>query len=436
MPRIKRPTATGDARLVALLGDDRFRRLWLAGGIAGTLRWLETLAVGVYVFQVTRSPSLVALMTFVRMVPMLVVGLPAGAIAERFDRKALLVGGLAVLSAVSAVLALLTHTGNLALWHIGLGAFIAGTFWTTEFPVRRIMAGEIVGPSRLAGAMGLESATGNATRMLGPLIGGLLLDLVGLAGAYLISALCHGLAALVVAPMTYRPEVVRAAPSRMLARVAEGLAYAWRVRVVLATLLVTVIVNLFGFAYISMVPVIGEGTLGLSAFWTGLLMSSEGFGALLGALAVGTWAATRDYGAIYVGFSFLFLVMVVLFALSRSFPLSLAALFLSGIGISGFAVMQSTIMFTIAPAEMRSRLMGALTVCIGAGPLGMLHVGYLAEWFGAPGAVAIIAGEGLIALSALAWAYPELCRRRPLPRPERRAEATPGPATPRQSPDA
>lgn len=409
--RIKFPTVTAGAGIGALLGDDRFRRLWLAGGIAGTLRWLETLAVGVYVFQVTRSPSTVALMTFIRMVPMLVVGLPAGAIAERFDRRTLLVGGLAMLAVVSAVLAALSYTDNLALWHIALGAFVAGTFWTTEFPVRRIMAGEIVGASRLAGAMGLEAATSNATRMLGPLFGGLLLDVVGLAGAYLMSALFHALAALTVWPIAYRAERARATPPRILTGLAEGLAYAWRDRIVLATLLVTVIVNLWGFAYISLIPVIGENRLGLSAFWIGVLMSSEGLGALLGALAVGSWAVARNYGRIYVGFSFLFLAMVVLFALSPSFPLSLAALLLSGIGISGFSVMQSTIMFIVAPVEMRSRLMGALTVCIGAGPLGMLHVGYLADHVGAPAAVAIIALEGLIALAMLVWFYPEFRRR-------------------------
>jgi MFS family permease len=404
------------AQLAALFADRRFCRVWLTGGIAGTLRWLENLAVGVFVYQATGSPSLVALMTFVRLGPMLLLGLPAGALAERFDRKWLLFAGLAVLAVTSAILAALAASGRITLWHIALGAFMGGAFWAGEFPVRRTMIGEIIGRGHLATAMGLESATSNATRMVGPLLGGLLLQVAGLEAAYLISALFYGLAALLIWPLRYRAEAPAGAALGMLREIAEGLAYARSQRLVLATLAVTLVVNLWGFAYIALVPVIGEAQLQLSAFLTGVLMSAEGLGALIGALAVGALARPWHYTRVYLGFSFLFLAMVLLFALSRSFPLSLAALFASGIGIAGFAVMQSTIMFLSSPPKLRSRLMGLLTVSIGTGPLGMLHVGYLADWLGAGNAILIMAIEGLLALVLVAWWWPELWRTRDLAR--------------------
>jgi MFS family permease len=402
------------AQLAALFANRRFCRVWLAGGIAGTLRWLENLAVGVFVYQATGSPSLVALMTFIRLGPMLLLGLPAGALAERFDRKWLLFAGLAILAVTSAILAALAAGGRITLWQIALGAFMGGAFWAGEFPVRRTMIGEIIDRGHLAAAMGLESATSNATRMIGPLLGGLLLQVAGLEAAYLISALFYGLAALSIWPLSYRAEVPAGAALGMLRGMAEGLAYARASRLVLATLAVTLVVNLWGFAYIALVPVVGEARLGLSAFLIGVLMSAEGFGALLGALSVGALARPWQYTRVYLVSSFVFLVMVLIFALSRSFPLSLAALFASGIGIAGFAVMQSTIMFLASPPALRSRLMGLLTVSIGTGPLGMLHVGYVADWLGAGSAIVIMTLEGLLALALVAWWWPELWRSRDL----------------------
>jgi MFS family permease len=190
----------------------------------------------------------------------------------------------------------------------------------------------------------------------------------------------------------------------------EGWRFTRSRRVIVGALAVTVIVNLWGFAYITMIPVIGERALALSPAMIGLLMSTEGLGALIGALLVARFGRPGRYTQIYLGSSLVFLLGVLAFGLSRSFALSLALLLLSGIGIAGFSVMQSTIFFLAAPAAVRSRVMGLLTVSIGAGPIGMLHVGLLADWLGAANAVALIAAEGLIALALVALLWPELRR--------------------------
>jgi MFS family permease len=104
-------------------------------------------------------------MTFLRMAPMFLFGIPAGALADRYDRKRLLLIGLLVLASAAAGLALVAFLGRIALWHIAVGTFLNGMFWASEFPVRRIMLGEIAGPERLSRAMAFESATSNATRM-------------------------------------------------------------------------------------------------------------------------------------------------------------------------------------------------------------------------------------------------------------------------------
>jgi predicted MFS family arabinose efflux permease len=170
-------------------------------------------------------------------------------------------------------------------------------------------------------------------------------------------------------------------------------------------------VNIFGFPYVSMVPVIGKDELGLSPVLIGVLASAEGLGALITALTIATQAGPLKYTRIYLYGSFLFLVAVLLFALSDWFALSLLIIFIGGFGIAGFATLQSTLVMMATPPEMRSRVMGVLTVSIGTGPLGILHVGLLASLLSAPTAVMIIAIEGLIVLGIATLIWPELRRR-------------------------
>jgi MFS family permease len=394
----------------ALLRSPAFVRVWMSGAVAGVLRWLELLAIAVYVLETTGSPFLVALMTFLRMAPMFLFGIPAGALADRYDRKRLLIIGLLVLAGVAAVLALIAFLDRIALWHIALGSFLNGIFWASEFPVRRIMLGEIAGTSRLSRAMALESATSNATRMIGPALGGVLLQVIGLYGVYALAAVLYAAAVLLVLPVVYRAAGGASAGGSLLTMLGEAWRFARAQRLIVGALAVTVIVNLWGFAYITMVPVIGERALGLSPGLIGVLMSTEGLGAVLGALLVARYERPRQDTRIYTGSSAAFLFSVLAFALSPSFPLSLVLMLACGIAIAGFAVMQVTILFLAAPAAMRSRVMGLVTVAIGAGPIGMLYVGVLADWLGAPAAVASIAIQGLIALALTAWCWPEMRR--------------------------
>jgi MFS family permease len=409
-PRLQPPFAGRAAALAALWAERDFFRVWLAGGLVGVLRWFEILAVSVFTFQLTGSPSAVALMTFIRMAPLFLFGLLAGALADRFDRKRLLILGLLVLTVSSLMIAALAWSGRIELWHIAAGSFLNGIFWSAEFPVRRTMLGEIAGMDRLNQAMALEAATGNATRMLGPPLGGLLLEVGGLGGAFLLATVVYAIGIVVVLPVAHRSEGGAGRGWSMLGTLIEGWRFIRARRLIVGTLAVTVAVNLWGFAYITMVPVIGELELGLSAFLIGILMAGEGLGALIGAFLVGIWGRPHDYARIYLGSSVLFQLAVLAFALSGWVPLSFALILLCGLAIAGFAVMQSTILFLAAPAEVRSRVMGVLTVSIGAGPIGMLHVGWLADWLGPSTAVAVMAIEGLIAVIAAAIIWPELRR--------------------------
>ncbi len=380
----------------------------MAGGVVGTMRWLEILVIAVYVLELTGSAFMVALMLVLRSLPMFLLGSVSGAIADQVSRKLLQATALIAAAVVSAVLAVLALSGLIELWHIGTGAFLSGMLWSFEFPVRRTMLGEIAGPRGIAAGMALDSATTNGTRMLGPALGGLIFETVGLPGAYVLGAALYGIGFGLMVSLQYTSTAALVPNWNVVQTVRDGLRYVRADRAIVGTLAITVIMNLWVFPFAAMVPVIGEAELGLSAFPIGILMSAEGTGAFIGALLIANLARPAWFRRIYLGGSFLVVSMVVVFALSPWYGLSLALLFVAGFGAAGFSAMQTTMMFLQAPPEMRGRVMGVVSVCIGAGPLGVLHIGLLATWFDASTAVLIVALEGLAAL-ALARAYwPEI----------------------------
>jgi MFS family permease len=385
-------------RMIAASVPD-FWRLWYVGLIVATVRWLETIAVGVVVYQRTDSAFLVSMMTLLRLLPMGLFGVFLGALAERFDRAKTLLIVVLLMSGTSAVLAVLAWTGQLEIWHLALASFINGCGWCTDNPVRRVMIGEVVGREGMGTAMALDVGATNASRMVGPAVGGFLLAGAGIQGAFILSVMMYGTALWAV--LTIRSRIPRAAgASAVLARIAEGLALVRTDKRLIGVLLVTVIYNIFAWPFTSMIPVIGRDRLHLGPEGVGLLAAMDGIGAFVGALLVALWLAPRWYGRTYLCGVVLYLITVVMFALVQSPALAAAALLLTGLGGAGFATTQATLVYLASPPEMRSRILGVLTVCIGTGPIGFLWLGWLADRIGSHNATAVTGVLGLLAMAA------------------------------------
>ncbi len=383
----------------ALFSDRDFLRLWIAGLCTFVVRWLETLAVGVFAYAATGSAFVVAMLTMLRLLPMGLFGAFLGAAADRMDRRQALL--LVVLSqaATSAVIAALAFADTVAVWHLAVASFMNGVAWAADNPVRRAMIGHVVGPSRMGVAMSVDVATSNGSRVLGPTLGGLLLATVGLEGAFLLSVVLYLPAIVAVLRLPRTPPAPGAVTLPVLASIAEGLALVRREPRLIGALTVTLLFNLFGWPCTSMVPVIGKDRLELGPEGVGLLAGMDGVGAFLGAITIALLARPEHYKAIYLGGITLYLVMTVAFALATTPLLAGTALLLTGVGGAGFAIMQPTLIFLATPVEMRSRILGLLSVCIGLGPIGFLVLGGLAELAGAPVATAMMALAGLMALA-------------------------------------
>ena len=394
-----------------LIADANFLRLWFAGAFAATARWLEMLAVGIFVFEVTASAALVAAMLMLRMLPMGLFGVFGGEIANRFDRKRILLTTLALMFGVAVAVGSLAYFDRLTVWQVGLAAFIAGLAWVIDFPVRRTLLADAVGSARLGSAMSLDTVASSGTRMIGPLLGGTLYAVAGMDGAFLLSAGAYALAFAILLGLPPIAGHGTVLGGKVAHRIRDGLRVLRRVPVLQGVLAVTVVFNVWGFPIISMVPVIGADVLFLAPFEVGVLASMEGLGSLLGALALAAFARSRQYRLLYFFGVFTYLAAATVFAHSAEPVLSGALLFVLGISMAAFAAMQSALVLLNTPLENRRQMMGILSVCIGSGPIGLAHLGLLASWFGASAACTIVAVEGLAVLAIVAFKWPGLVSR-------------------------
>ena len=377
------------------------------GATTNVMRWLETVALGFFVYELTGSPFWVAFVGLVRMLPMFVLGAFVGVIADRIDRRLLLMAAMGLLAVTYAVLAVLAITERIDLWHVLTGAFVAGMVWVTDFPARRSMIAEVVQPHRVGIAMGLEMATSNFSRMLGPLAAGGFLATVGIQGAYIAGVVLFVSALLMAATLNYSAPVRARSAVQPLTNFVEGIRYIRSDAVVVMTLAITVAMNMFAFPYNHMVPVIADDKLGAGALGLGLLFSAEGAGATLGSLLIAARAKPQHYTRVYLYGSLLFLVAILMFAFAPWYALALGLLFVGGFGMAAFGTLQSIIIITSSPPEVRGRVLGVLAVAIGTGPIGALQVGLVADSLGAPLAVTATAVAGIVVVAGAAVLYPK-----------------------------
>ena len=369
--------------------------------------WLEMLVIPLLTLELTDSPFLVSLVFFLRFVPML-FGFGLGVLSERINRKHLLTSGLIVQAATALTWALLAVTGSIEFWHLAVGNFLIGIVMTSDFPVRRTMMGEIVDRSQVGRAMSLEMTSSSFFRILGPFAGGVLLGTVGAHGGFLLAALLYLVGLIIAVSTNYLQPLSTERYTSPKTQMTQGISYIRRNEIIIGTLVVTLVVNAFGFSYMSQQPVVARQVLEVSDVLIGVLQSVEGLGMFLGAALVTIFARPHQYIRIYMGSSLLYLLTITLFSQSNTYWASLLILFLSGIGMSGFAAMQSAIMVYTSSQEMRGRVMGSVTMFIGFGPLGALGIGMLAGFYSIPTAVMITACIGIACTLIVFILYPSM----------------------------
>jgi hypothetical protein len=216
------------------------------------------------------------------------------------------------------------------------------------------MIGEVVGHEHMGRAMSVNVGANNASRMLGPIGGGLLLASTGISGALTVSMLCYAVALAAAIRIIYHNTPITDASRGVLTRIIEGLVLVRNDPKLIGILTITVIYNAFGGPLTLMIPVIGQDNLHLGASGIGILASMDGIGAFCGSIGLALWAKPAHYARLYVGGVMLYLVLLIVFALVPNVPFAGTALLLTGVCNSAFSVMHATLIYLVAPPEMRS----------------------------------------------------------------------------------
>jgi len=368
-----------------------FRRLALSNFFWWQANLMEQVVLGWLVLELTDSAWLVALAGFARSAPYLISGFISGLVIDRFGRRKIILAAQSCNTVIYGIIALLLWLNQLTFWHLLVGALAAGAAWSLDWPARRSLVPDLVGKERTIDAMLVENFVQNFSRILGPFTGGILIAVLGAQGCYWVLTAISALTLLVLSGLTHRPIPQTALPIRRspLATAKEGLHYVRHNEPILAVLLITAVMNMLAFPYMTLLPVFARDVLNQGPVGLGILGAGSGIGAFLGLLIINQLRHRVNPGWIFGIGSFFQAIAILCFANSTIFDLSLILLICSGLGQACFSTMQSTIILLSSSDEMRSRAMGTLVLAIGAGPLGRLQAGGLAQGFGAPVAMTI-----------------------------------------------
>ena len=381
-----------------VLKNGDFRTLWTVKVVNEVSRRIELLTLGYLVLRMTDSPFQVGLIAVFLNLPRPFFSLFAGLVADRLDRRRVLIGVHAIYSVISTVLLLLIVMGAVEPWHVFIAVFLQGSAKALDDPSRRTAIFDLAGRERLASAMSLETINNNSGKIAGPLIGGVLIASTGFVGSYAAILALDAVSLLMISQLKlpHRP-LGEGKPVQVWRSLREGLGHSMSNRMVLGVLSMSLIMNSLVFPIQYFIPVIASDLLMVGPTLGGLLGSAEGVGNLLGGIILAVRRNIGHYGRVFAIGALLVAVMVTLVAWSPWFAVSFSLLLLGGLGQAGFSTMQSTMLLLESAPAMRGRTMGAQGVVNGMGHLvGGTEIGAIASAFGISIAIGLNAGAGIL----------------------------------------
>lgn len=401
-------------RTFSSLSVRNFRLFFIGQSVSLSGVWVQRIAQSWLVLELTDSGTAVGLVTALQFLPVLVLAPLGGLLADRSDKRRILILTQAGSAFTAAVLGIVTLTGVVELWMVYVLAFGLGLAGSLGNPARQTFVLEMVGPKQLTNALSLNSTLMNAARIVGPAIAGILIATVGLAWCFLFNAVSY--VAVIVALLALNLGELDKAPHqpRRGGQLRDGLRYVRQTPDVLLPILLMAVAGTFAFEYQVVLPLLARFTFGGDAQTFALMTSAMGVGAVGGGLLT---AAKQAHGHhLLIRIAVLFGVMQIVAALAPSLIVTLLLLVgLGAVSLAFIAIGNSTLQLSSAP-EMRGRVMGFWAVAfIGSTPIGGPIMGWLGENLGARWALSI----GGVAVLVAAWVASRHVRRRgnhqPLP---------------------
>lgn len=384
----------------ASLGYRNFRLLFVAQLSLQTGSGLRNIVNAFQVYQITGDPRLLGLTFLFQGLPVLAMGLFGGSLADLVDRRILTQAVTVVQSVLVLLLALLTLSGQIEVWHIYAITFSASLLDSMAHPAQLAIIPSVVPATDLMNAMALRSTASQAAGLAGPLVGGLVVETLGAGTAYLINTALFLPAVISVALLNVPRTASPGKPKISLRFLFEGFLFTLRTPVLLAFLLLDVVTMVFGF-YPAMMPVMAKDELHLGAAGLGALLAAPAFGAMLGFFGVLLLGDVRRKGALLLAVTLAHAVALFMFAYSPWFLLSLILVALLGFLDSLSVTVRMTTFQLLAREEQRGRVMSVIFICaMGANSIGGAYLGLVTSWIGPRDALAL--GAGIAGAFALA----------------------------------
>lgn len=361
-------------------------RLFVAGqsvSLVGT--WMQQVAMSWLVYRLTGSAMLLGVVGFTSQIPTILISPVAGVLADRWDRRRLLIATqtLAMLQAV--FLAVVVLTGVVQVWQIILLSLVLGVVNACDIPIRQSFVVEMVEfREDLGNAIALNSSMVNGARLVGPSIAGLLVASVGEGVCFLLNAASYLAVIVALVAMRIPKGSRRQSPRRhILLELREGFEYAYKFGPIRSILLLVALISLMGMPYAVLVPVFAKDILHGGAHTFGFLMAAAGSGALVGTLYLASRRSVLGLGRVIVAATCCFAAGIAFFAISNSFSLSMAALIVAGFGAMTLVASCNTVLQTILDEDKRGRVMSFFTMAfMGMAPFGSLCAGSMADVIG------------------------------------------------------
>lgn len=387
MPQAPRPVSPDDDGTFASLRVPQFRWLF-ASNLAFFFAMNAQLLVRSYLaYELTRSPLALGFVNLAVAVPMLVISPLGGALADRVERRRLVVAGQTVLLASESTIWLLLLSGRLAFWHMLVSVSVAGCCFPFIMPARQALVANAVGMRSLGNALALSMGAMNAARVLGPVVGGLAISAVGVERTYPISIGLYAGAIACMLRVSPAPPHGEARARPILDGIREGFRYVRDDRTLAALLLFGIVPMFLAMPFQTLLVVFANDVWHVGSAGFGALQAAAGVGGVLGSLLVARFGQpVRRLRSQLVNLA-IFAVALFLFALSPWFRLALPLVLAANVCASVFATQNNTAVQLLIPDRVRGRIMSFMMMSFGLTPLGTLPVSALAQGFGAPVAV-------------------------------------------------
>jgi MFS family permease len=378
-----------------------FLYFWLGQIVSNTGTWMQSIAQAWLILQLTNSPLALGTLTMLQALPVLLLGLFGGVIADRFPKRKLLLFTQTMMCLQALALGILTYTEQIQVWQLYALALSLGTLNALDNPTRQTLVSELVPPTDLPNAVALNSLSFNTSRLIGPAVGGITIAVVGVAGCFLLNA--ASFLGVITSLLLIRARPTAPAIDRrrgaVILQVREGLRYAATTPDVLFVVILMSAIGCFGYNFQTILPLIAEYVLNAEPASFGLLTSSMALGSVASALLMASRGrVTRR--RIFVGaIGFSLLLFSVPFA--SSWAVLIPLLVLLGAFSILFGSSANVHLQTVTPPALRGRVMSIYTLLfLGSTPIGSMVVGTLAEKQGVQVAIAEMAVLCLLGVTA------------------------------------